>query len=138
MSGYDEGKIPEILKKSRKIAVVGISEKPERDSYRVSKYLLDHGYGIIPVNPSMEKWEGISAYHDLESIPPGERIDVVDIFRKPEVALDVVRSSLRLKPKVIWMQEGVINSEAADLARKNGIMVVMDRCIMKEHSRLNH
>lgn len=138
MSGYDEGKIPEILRKSRKIAVVGISEKPERDSYRVSKYLLDHGYSIIPVNPSIEKWEEISAYHDLESIPSGEKIDVVDIFRKPDAVLDVVRSSLRLKPKVIWMQEGVINSEAADLARKNGIMVVMDRCIMKEHSRLNH
>ena len=138
MSGYDEGKIPEILKNSRKIAVVGISEKPERDSYRVSKYLLDHGYSIIPVNPTLEKWYGIRSYHDLESIPPSERVDIVDIFRKPEAVLDVVRSSLKLKPKVIWMQEGVINSEAADLARKNGIMVVMDRCIMKEHSRLSH
>jgi predicted CoA-binding protein len=138
MTGYDEARIPEILKNSHNIAVVGISEKPERDSYRVAKYLKSHGYNVIPINPAIDQWDGTKSFHELASLPADLKVDIVDIFRKPEAAMEVVKSALKLQPKVVWMQEGVVNPEAADLARRNGIMVVMDRCIMKEHSRLSH
>ena len=137
MAGYDESRIPEILHKYRNVAVVGISEKPDRDSYRVSSYLVAHGFNVIPVNPSIKSWEGRKAYPDVSSIPQDQKVEIVDVFRKPEAALEVVRDSLKKGPKVVWLQEGVVNSDAADLARDNGMIVVMDRCIMKEHSRLH-
>ena len=136
MSGYDESHIPEILENYRNVAVVGLSDKSDRDSYRVAKYLMSHGYRIIPVNPAIDSWEGIKSYPSVSSIPPELKVEIVDVFRKPEAALEVVRDSLSRTPKVIWLQEGVVNSDAADLARENGIKVVMDRCMMKEHNRL--
>ena len=136
MSGYDEAQIPEILKNYRNVAVVGLSDKSDRDSYRVAKYLMAHGYRIIPVNPAIESWEGIKSYPAVSSIPPDVNVEIVDVFRKPEAAFDIVRDSLSRSPKVLWLQEGVVNSDAADLARGNGIRVVMDRCMMKEHNRL--
>ncbi len=136
MSRYDEDRIPEILKNSKTIAVVGISDKPDRDSYRVSSYLQRNGFTIVPINPMISEWEGKKAYSDLVSIPGDVKVDVVDIFRKPDAVKKIVEESLQLSPKVIWMQEGVVNEEAAELAKRNSILVVMDRCMMKEHSRL--
>ncbi len=127
--------IENILKNSRNIAVVGISSNPERDSYRVAEYLMNHGYRIFPVNPGITEWNGIRAYPDLKSIGPDEKIDVIDIFRKSEAVTGIVEESLSLKPKAIWMQEGIKNEDAAKLAEDNGIGVVMDRCMMKEHKK---
>ena len=136
MSDYDEEKIPQILKNSKTVAVVGISDKPERDSYRVAKYLKGEGYEIIPVNPVIESWDGQPVYKSLLDIPRERKVDIIDIFRKSEAALTVVEEAVQLSPSVVWMQESVVNREAADLARKNGAMVVMDRCMMKEHARI--
>ncbi len=133
---YDEDKIPEILNSTRNIAVVGISEKAERDSYRVADYLKKQGYVIIPINPGLMEWNGIKAYPDLLKVPGNMKIDVVDIFRKPDAVVPVVRDALKRKPFAIWMQEGVVNSDAAEIARDAGILVVMDRCMMKEHHKL--
>ena len=133
---YDEDKIPEILNSTRNIAVVGISEKAERDSYRVADYLKKQGYVIIPINPVLMEWNGIKAYPDLLKVPGNMKIDVVDIFRKPDAVVPVVKDALKRKPFAIWMQEGVVNSDAAEIARDAGILVVMDRCMMKEHHKL--
>jgi len=133
---YDEDRIGDILSKSRNIAVVGISDKKERDSYGVSEYLRIMGYNIIPINPGIKEWNGIKAYPDLSSLPKDMKIDIVDIFRKSDAVVPIVHEAIGLKPSTIWMQEGVINDEAANLAKKNGLMVVMDRCIMKEHRKL--
>lgn len=137
MKSYDEGRIPEFLNRYRNVAVVGISDKPDRDSFRVASYLKSHGFNVIPINPTMEKWEGIKAYPDLKSVPKDVRIDIVDIFRKPEAAKGIVEEASAVSPKLIWMQESVVSEEAADLAKSRGMDVVMDRCIMKEHSALH-
>lgn len=136
MKSYDEDRIPEFLRSYRNIAVVGISDKPERDSYRVASYLKSKGYSIIPINPTLETWQGIKAYPDLKSIPADVKVDVVDIFRKPEAATQIVEEAMGIKPALVWFQEGVINEEAADRAKSSGSNVVMDRCMMKEHSKL--
>ncbi|MDS0256968.1 CoA-binding protein [Thermoplasmatales archaeon AK] len=139
MSVYDEEKIPEILKNSKTIAVVGISDKPDRDSFRVANYLVSAGYNVIPVNPMLKSWQGRIAYPNLLEIPRTITVDVVDIFRRSEAVRPVVEEAVRIAPRVIWMQEGVVNIEAADLAKRNNMLVVMDRCMMKEHHRLkNH
>ncbi len=138
MTGYDEDRIPQILEDSRTVAVVGISAKPERDSYRVAKYLKDAGYEILPVNPVIDTWDGQPTYKSLLDIPSETKVDIVDVFRKPEAALAVVEEAVKISPSVVWLQEGVVNQEAADLAKKNGSLVVMDRCMMKEHSRIRH
>jgi predicted CoA-binding protein len=132
---YDEDRTKEFLTKYRNVAVVGISDKPERPSYDVSSYLVRNGFNVIPINPSLESWNGIRAYPDLSSVPPGTRIDIIDIFRKSEQVQPIVEEALKLDPKVIWMQEGVINFEAAELAKKNNVSVVMDRCMKKEHMK---
>ncbi|MHB8561877.1 MAG: CoA-binding protein, partial [Thermoplasmataceae archaeon] len=102
---YDEDKIPEILDKSKNIAVVGISEKKERDSYGVSEYLKSKGFNIIPINPGLKEWNGIKAYPDLLSMPKDIKIDIVDIFRKSDAVLPIVREAIKLKPSTVWMQE---------------------------------
>ncbi len=137
MASYDEDKIKTILSGSRTIAVVGISDKPERDSYRVAKYLKEKGYEILPVNPAIEQWEGIRSYKSLQEIPGEKKVDIIDIFRKSDAVLPIVQEALKIHPRTIWMQEGVVNEEAAELAKKNSLLVVMDRCMMKEHARLN-
>ncbi|MCL4337881.1 MAG: CoA-binding protein [Candidatus Thermoplasmatota archaeon] len=137
MSSYDEDKIKTILSESRVIAVVGISDKPERDSYRVAKYLKEKGYEILPVNPVIEQWEGIRSYKSLQEIPGDKKVDIIDIFRKSDAVLPIVQEALKIHPRTVWMQEGVVNEEAAELAKKNSLLVVMDRCMMKEHARLN-
>lgn len=137
MASYDENKIPEILENSRTVAVVGISDKPERDSYRVAKYLKDAGYEIFPINPVIETWDGQKSYKSLSEIPGDVKIDIVDVFRKPEAVMPVLEEALNINPGTFWLQEGVVNEEAAQLAKQKGLTVVMNRCIMKEHRRLN-
>ncbi len=116
------------------IAVVGISDNPEKPSNFVAKFLEEHGYKIIPVNPNLAEWEGKKCYPDLLSIP--EKIDVVDIFRRPEAIPPIVDEAIAIKAKVVWMQEGIVNEAAAAKARDAGIEVVMDRCMKKECLKL--
>src|SRR6201994_4700982 len=123
--------IGELLKKSRTIAVVGLSDSPLRPSYGVSAYMQSHGYRIIPVNPSIKGALGEKALASLSNI--NEKIDIVDVFRRSEFVPDIVDEAIRLKVPAIWLQEGVVHQQAAEKARKAGIFVVMDRCILKEH-----
>lgn len=124
----------EILNSSRVVAVVGLSAKPDRPSYKVASYLKEQGYKIIPVNPTEKEILGEPCCPDLASIP--ESVDVVDIFRRPDEVLPIVEEAIRIGAKVVWMQEGVVNEEAAARARKAGLMVVMDKCMRKEHRKL--
>ncbi|WP_010917001.1 CoA-binding protein [Thermoplasma volcanium] len=126
--------IVDILTHYKNVAVVGISSNPEKDSYRVAKYLMEHGFRVIPVNPNLSSWEGLKAYPSVSAIE--DKVEIVDVFRKPEAVLEVVDDALKVSPKVIWMQEGVVNEEARQLAEKHGINVVMDKCMMKEHIKL--
>ena len=125
--------ISEILKTARNIAVVGLSSSPMRPSYGVAAYLQTQGYRIIPVNPEIKGALGEKGYARLNDVP--EKIDIVDIFRRPEFVPEIVDQAIALKVPAIWMQEGVIHEEAAKKARAAGIFVVMDRCILKEHRR---
>lgn len=125
----------EILRDSRIIAVVGLSANPERPSYRVAEYLKRHGYKIIPVNPNLQMVLEETCCPDLSTIP--EQVDVVDIFRRSEETLPIVQEAVKIGAKVVWMQEGVINEEAAACARKAGLKVVMDKCMLKEHQKLS-
>jgi hypothetical protein len=115
------------------IAVVGISDDPTRPSHFVASFLESHGYTIIPVNPKLMEWEGKKCYPDLPSIPV--KVDVVDIFRRSEAVAPIVDEAIAIKAKIVWMQEGIVNEEAAEKARKAGIEVVMDRCMKKEYVR---
>jgi predicted CoA-binding protein len=128
--------IAELLKRSKTIAVVGLSCNPLRASHGVSAYMQQHGYRIIPVNPQIEDCLGETAYASLLDIPEKdvpEKIDIVDIFRRSEFVEEIVDQAIQLKVPAIWMQEDVIHEKAAEKARKAGIFVVMDRCILKEH-----
>lgn len=123
--------IAEILKRAKTIAVVGLSDNPLRPSHGVAAYLQASGYHIIPVNPGIEESLGEKSYPSLLDVP--EKIDIVDIFRRPEFVEEVVDQAIQLKVPTIWMQEEVIHEKAAEKARKAGIFVVMDRCILLEH-----
>ncbi len=125
--------ITEILKSARIIAVVGLSSKRFRPSYGVAEYLQSAGYRIIPVNPNEREVLGEKCYARLEDIP--EKVDLVDIFRRPETVPEVVESAIRIGARAVWMQEGVIHSGAAELARQGGLVAVMDLCILKEHRK---
>jgi predicted CoA-binding protein len=124
----------EILKSSRVVAIVALSTKPDRPSYGVASYLMEHGYRIIPVNPKEKQILREPSYPDLGSIP--EPVDVVDIFRRPEEVPGIVDEAIRMGAKAVWMQEDVINEGAAAKAREAGLLVVMDRCMKKEHQRM--
>jgi len=123
-----------ILNSSQTIAVVGLSPKPERPSYRVASYLKEQGYRIIPVNPQVREILGERSYPELVSIP--ESVDVVDIFRDVKDVPPIVEEAIKIGAKVVWMQEGVINEEAAARARGVGLVVVMDKCMRKEHLKM--
>jgi hypothetical protein len=128
--------IADLLRRSKTIAVVGLSCNPLRPSHGVSAYMQSHGYRIIPVNPQIEECLGEKAYASLLDIPEKdvpEKIDIVDIFRRPEFVEEIVDQAIQLKVPAIWMQEDVIHEKAAEKARRAGIFVVMDRCILKEH-----
>ncbi len=116
------------------IAVVGVSNKPNRDSNMVAKYLMDAGFEVIPVNPRIEEFLGIKAYPDLLSIPADIKIDVVNIFRKSSEVMPVIEEAIKIDAKCVWMQLGIVNEEAAEAARKAGLEVVMDQCIKVVHA----
>ena len=123
--------IYELLSRAKTIAVVGLSDSPLRPSHGVSAYLQAQGYRIIPVNPQIAEALGEKSYSSLVDIP--EKIDVVDVFRRPEFVDEIVEQAIQLKIPAMWLQEGVINERAAEKARKAGMFVVMDHCILKEH-----
>ena len=129
MAGSDP--IAELLQRAKTIAVVGLSNSPLRPSHGVSAYMQTHGYRIIPVNPQITEALGETAYNSLLDVP--EKIDIVNVFRRPEFVGEIVEQAIQLKIPAIWMQEEVINEEAAEKARQHGIFVIMDRCILKEH-----
>lgn len=122
-----------ILRTCRTIAVVGLSSRVSRPSHGVSEYMQSVGYGIIPVNPNESEVLGEKAYARLEDVP--EKVDIVNIFRRPMFVPEIVESAIRIGARVVWMQEGVIHDEAAERARSAGLVVVMDACILKEHMK---
>ena len=124
----------DILRSVKTIAVVGLSSKRMRPSYGVSEYMQRAGYRIIPVNPAETEVLGEKAYPDLDSIPVP--VDLVNIFRRSELVPPVVDAAIRIGAKAIWMQEDVVHEEAAEKARAAGLMVVMDRCVLKEHRKM--
>ncbi len=130
-----EDQITQVLRDARTIAVVGLASNPMRPSHGVSAYMQQQGYRIIPVNPTITDALGEKAYPSLRDIPKDIKIDIVDVFRRPEFVPEVVDEVLELKLPVLWLQETVVNEQAADKARKAGVFVVMDKCILKEHRR---
>lgn len=134
MMTEDDASITRILASAKTIAVVGLSAKPYRASYGVTETLLLSGYRIFPVNPNEVEVLGEKCYARLEDIP--EKIDIVDIFRRPEFVPEIVDSAIRIGARAIWMQEGVEDESSAERARRAGLFVIMDNCIAKEiHKR---
>ncbi len=131
MASPQSDPITDILQRAKTIAVVGLSDNPLRPSHGVAAYLQSHGYRIIPVNPKIKESLGENAYPCLPDVP--EKIDIVNIFRRPQFVETVVDQAIQLKIPVVWMQEEVIHEKAAEKARQAGILVIMDRCILQEH-----
>ncbi len=139
-----ENQTKELLNKYKVIAVVGLSKDPEKDSYKVSSYMQQNGYRIIPVNPFVEQVLGEKSYKSLLDIPPEiqKTIEIIDIFRPAKDVMPIVEQAITLKqmygkPFVIWMQLGIINEQAAEAAKNSGLVVVMDKCLMIEHRHLD-
>jgi hypothetical protein len=131
----DEHDVAEqILRSFRRVAVVGISDNPDRPSFGVASYLRAAGFEIVPVNPNLSTWEGLPCYASLRDIPAS--IEVVDIFRRAELVEPVVDDAIAIGARAVWMQDGVINPAAAAKARAAGLLVVMDRCMMRDHRAL--
>jgi predicted CoA-binding protein len=129
-----ENTLKEILQSAKTIASVGLSSNPNKESYRIASYLRAQGYRVIPVNPTVPEIMGDTSYPDVQSIP--EKVDVVQIFRKPEDVPPVVDDAIKAGAKVIWMQEGIVHEEAAEKARSAGLQVVMDTCMRVAHRTL--
>jgi predicted CoA-binding protein len=123
-----------VLRSARRIAVVGVSERPERPSHYVAQYLIDMGYEVVPVNPGLARVLERPCYPDLRSVPAP--IDLVDVFRRSELVPPVVAEAIAVGAKAIWMQDGVVHEEAAALARAAGLTVVMNRCVLRDHRAL--
>ena len=123
-----------ILDTARTIATVGLSTNPDKPSYNIARYLVRHGYRVIPVNSSADEILGMKSYPDLTAVP--DRIDVVQLFRPSEAVPPFVDQAIQIGAKVVWMQEGISNEAAAAKARAAGLQVVMDRCMRAEHRRL--
>lgn len=130
--------IKEILKKTKTIAVVGLSPKPKRPSHSVSKAMQGFGYTIIPVRPAVDEVLGEKAYSDLESIPESlqSKIDMVDVFRAPEKISPIIDACIKLRVPLIWLQDGVVNEAEALRAQEAGIKVIMDRCVYRDYVQL--
>jgi uncharacterized protein len=126
----------DLLQRAKTIAVVGLSDSPLRPSHGVSAYMQTHAYRIIPVNPRIQVSLGEKSYASLLDVPG--KIDIVNIFRRPEFVDEIVDQAIQLKVPAIWMQEGVIHEKAAEKARKAGIFVIMDSCILQEHRARFH
>ena len=130
----DAASIADLLKSAHTIAVVGLSSKRWRPSYGVSEYMQRAGYRIIPVNPALSEALGEKCYPDVGAVP--EAIDIVNIFRRSESVPEIVDAAIEAGAKAVWMQEGVVHEKAAARARKAGLTVIMDRCLLKEHQKL--
>ncbi len=130
----DDSKIRELLSTSKVIAVVGLSPKEDRPSNIVSKYMIEKGYEVIPVNPGYDEILGRKSYKSLSEIPV--KVDIVNVFRRSEEVLPVVEEAVKLNPKCIWLQLGIENEDAKKLAEEKGIFFVQNKCIKIEHSRL--
>lgn len=126
-------RVQSILEQYKRLAVVGLSSKAFRPSYGVASYMKEHGYRIIPVNPNEERVLGEKAYRSLDEVP--DPIEVVVIFRRSEHIPEIVESAIRRHARVVWMQEGIRHEEAGQQARKAGLEVIQNRCILKEHAR---
>ena len=133
MTSAEAERITRLLQTAKTIAVVGLTDSPLRPSYGVSSYMQSQGYRVIPVNPNVSESLGERAYSTLLEVP--DKIDILNIFRRPEAVPEVVDQAIELRVPAIWMQEGVIHEAAAEKARQAGIFVVMDKCILKEHRR---
>ncbi len=133
--------IDALLRSARTIAVVGLSDNPRRPSYGVARALQQFGYRVIPVNPTLSSALGERAFPDLAaaqaSLKPGERIDIVDVFRRPEHVAAIVEDAIRLRLPALWLQDGVIDAAAAQRARQQGIFTVMDRCLYRDRASLS-
>lgn len=127
-------RIKELLKNTQTIAVVGLSDKPDRASHMVSKAMQEKGYRIIPVNPKAKQILGETCYPKLSDIP--EPVDIVNVFRRSEEVVPFAEEAGKIKAKAFWLQQGIFNEEAADIAAKQGLLVIMDRCIKVEDSIL--
>jgi predicted CoA-binding protein len=127
-------RILELLKKAKTIAVVGLTDDPVKPSYGVSQYLQREGYRVVPVNPKLSEVLGERAYPSLSEAAKAEEIDLVDVFRRPDAVPAIVDEVLALGIPALWLQETVVHEEAARKARKAGVLVVMDKCILKEHA----
>jgi predicted CoA-binding protein len=132
----DDQTLRGILQSARTIAVVGLSPKEDRPSHRVAAFLKDQGYRIIPVHLSVSDVLEEKAYPSLTEIPEDIQVDVVDVFRRPEDTPPIADEAVARRARVLWLQEGIINEEAAERAQKGGLQVIMDRCMLKEHKRL--
>lgn len=132
--------IQALLRQASTIAVVGLSDNPQRPSHEVASRLLDHGYRIIPVTPTLERWQGIQAVPTLERLPevlaPGERVDIVDVFRQPQHVAGIVDDCIRLGLPALWLQLGVVDPVAAQRAVAAGMTVVMDKCLLVERMKM--
>lgn len=124
----------EILSESKTIAVVGLSDEPEKPSYGVASYLQRHGYKIIPVNPNFTTVLGETCYPSLQDIP--EAVDIVDVFRRPEAVVPIAEAAVAIGAKVFWLQVGIVSEEAAAIARRGGLDVVMDQCAKVVHGQM--
>jgi len=131
---HSDEQIRNILSLNR-IAVVGMSKNSSKAAHYVPKYLLDHGYDITPVNPTTDEILGKKCYSSISEIT--EDVDIIDVFRPSDQVLPVVQEAIKKKPKVIWLQEGIHNLEAEELARQSGIQIVFNRCMLAEHQRLS-
>ena len=125
----------EILKSAKTIASVGLSSNQEKESFWIVAYLMEQGYTILPVNPKADEILGVNVYKSLSDIP--DKVDIVQVFRRPEDVPPVVDEAIKIGAKVVWMQEGIVNEEAAQKAREAGLQVVMDACMRVTHRRLN-
>lgn len=134
LDNADDPEVREILYQYHRVAIVGLSNNEEKPSHQVARYLKEHSFKIYPVNPGYKEILGETCYPSLLEIP--HPIDVVDIFRKPSVIPEIVAQAIQCKAAVVWMQSGIVNNEAAQMARDAGLRVVMDRCMMAEHKRL--
>ena len=130
----EDSELKLILENSKTIAVIGCSSNPEKAAHRIPKYMKENGYKMIPINPNSHEILGEKCYKSILDIK--EKVDIVNIFRPSEECLDVVEEAIKIKPKAIWMQTGIINEDANRLAEKNGIKAVMDKCMMVENRRL--
>jgi predicted CoA-binding protein len=134
LSPQQAATIRRILQESKTIAVVGLSPKMHRPSHQVARYLIQAGYNIIPVNPGQDAILGLTCYPDLRAIPAP--VDLVDIFRRPEAVTPIVEDAIAIGARYIWMQEGIVNREAAAKAEAAGLAVIMDRCTKIDHMNL--